>query len=122
MPVRNGTEKPSSHSRTSTKYDAITPTVEELQQNPYSDIARKHWLNSDKAPKVRQNVIKSEIWDNLEKDGFAFGPLAILENLQLLERYLWPGYDEESSNYHVLLLAFMVTVKKREGLSAWGKC
>lgn len=119
--MRNGAEKSLSHSSKGTNLDNITPTIDELQQNPYYEIACKHWLNTDKAPKVRQNVVKSEIWDNLEKDGFVFSSLAVLENLQLLERYLWPGYGEESSNYHVLLLAFMVIVKKREGLPAWGK-
>lgn len=37
-----------------------------------------------------------------------------------VDRYLWPGYDEDASNYHVLLLALLVNVKQREGLPAWG--
>jgi intron-binding protein aquarius len=43
-----------------------------------------------------------------------------LENLQLLERYLWPGFTEDASNYHHLLLALMVNVKRRENLASWG--
>lgn len=119
--LQNGHENSLSKTNDDSRADAITPTIAELQQNPYSDVARTHWLNSSKEPKVRQNVIKSDLWDRLENERFAFGSLVILENLQLLERYLWPGYNEESSNYHVLLLAFMVTVKKREGLPTWGK-
>jgi intron-binding protein aquarius len=45
----------------------------------------------------------------------------VLENLQLLERYLWPGFTEDSSNYHHLLLALMVNVKRRENLASWGR-
>jgi len=34
---------------------------------------------------------------------------------------LWPGYTEESSNYHVLLMALIVNVKRREHLETWSK-
>lgn len=34
-------------------------------------------------------------------------------------RYLWPGYSDDSSNHHVLLLAIIVNVKLREALPAW---
>ena len=119
--LRNGHQNSLPKSNGGARSDAITPTIAELQQNPYSDVARIHWLNTSKTPKISQDVIKSELWHRLESDRFAFNSLAILENLQLLERYLWPGYNEESSNYHILLLAFMVTVKKREGLPVWGK-
>ena len=33
--------------------------------------------------------------------------------------YLWPGYTEEASNYHVLLTALIVNVKRREHLETW---
>ena len=36
-----------------------------------------------------------------------------------LHRYLWPGYTEDSSNQHVLLLAIILYVKRREGLASW---
>ncbi|TKA62400.1 hypothetical protein B0A49_11217 [Cryomyces minteri] len=96
------------------------PTVADLKgDSHYAQIARKHWLTSVTPPKVKPNIVKQELWDHLEKEGFAFRSLLLLEQLQLVERYLWPGYTEESSNYHVLLLALMVIVKKREGLPAW---
>ena len=34
-------------------------------------------------------------------------------------RYLWPGYDEDSVNRHVILIAILVTVKFRQHLSTW---
>ncbi|KAI9833142.1 MAG: hypothetical protein M1819_003764 [Sarea resinae] len=96
------------------------PTVADLHgENHYAQTARKHWLKSSKVPKVKQEVLKTEIWDSLEKDSFNFRSLLILENLQFLESYLWPGYSEDSSNIHVTLIALMVNVKSRENLETW---
>lgn len=98
------------------------PTVDDLTgDNQFAQLARKHWLGKTKQPKVQANVVKEDIWDAVEKEGFAYGPLLLLEQLQLLEKYLWPGYSEDASNYHVLLLALLVNVKRREGLPVWGE-
>lgn len=98
------------------------PTVADLHgENHFAQVARKHWLTAKKAPKVRPEVVKKELWDELEIADFEYSSLLILENLQLLERYLWPGFTEDSSNYHHLLLALMVNVKRRENLPSWGK-
>lgn len=37
-----------------------------------------------------------------------------------LSSYLWPGYNEEASNFHVLLIALISNVKHREHLATWG--
>ncbi|OJD40007.1 dead helicases superfamily protein [Diplodia corticola] len=96
------------------------PTVADLNgENHYAQVARKHWLDSSKPPKVRPQVVKDELWDVLEKDDFPYPSLLILENLQLLEKYLWPGYTDDASNHHVLLLALLVNVKRRENLASW---
>jgi len=98
------------------------PTVADLHgDNHFAQVARKNWLAAKKTSKVRPDVVKKELWDELEKVDFAYSSLLILENLQLLERYLWPGFTEDASNYHHLLLALMVNVKRRENLSSWGK-
>ena len=98
------------------------PTVADLHgENHFAQVARKNWLAAKKAPKVRPDVVKKELWDELEKVDFAYPSLLVLENLQLLERYLWPGFTEDASNYHHLLLALMVNVKRRENLPSWGK-
>lgn len=34
--------------------------------------------------------------------------------------YLWPGYTDEASNFHVLLIALIANVKRREHLETWG--
>lgn len=38
----------------------------------------------------------------------------------LPSRFLWPTYTDEASNYHVLLIALIVSVKQREHLPIWG--
>ncbi|KAI9704038.1 MAG: hypothetical protein M1820_005660 [Bogoriella megaspora] len=96
------------------------PTLEDLHgDNHYANLARKIWANKKKPPKVQPKVVKEEIWDQLEKDEFALGKLLLLEQLQLLEGYLWPGFGENASNWHVLLTAMMVGAKKRENLPSW---
>ncbi|KAF2133417.1 P-loop containing nucleoside triphosphate hydrolase protein [Dothidotthia symphoricarpi CBS 119687] len=96
------------------------PTVADLHgDNHFAQAARKHWLAAKKTAKVRPDVVKKELWDELEKVDFAYSSLLILENLQLLERYLWPGFTEDASNHHHLLLALMVNVKRRENLPSW---
>lgn len=98
------------------------PTVADLDgENHFAQVARKHWLGATKTPKARPEVIKQELWDELENVDFAYPSLLVLENLQLLERYLWPSFTEDASNYHHLLLALMVNVKRRENLPSWGK-
>jgi hypothetical protein len=37
------------------------------------------------------------------------------------DRYLWPSYNDDASNYHVLLIVLMVNVKSREKVPIWGK-
>ncbi|KAH6625050.1 hypothetical protein B0J18DRAFT_479838 [Chaetomium sp. MPI-SDFR-AT-0129] len=71
------------------------------------------------AVKVKNDVLKREIWDVLEKENFPQKSLLELEGLQILESYLWPGYGEDSSNYHVLLIVLIVNAKRRERLGTW---
>ncbi|RDW89590.1 DEAD helicase superfamily protein-like protein [Coleophoma cylindrospora] len=90
--------------------------------NVFAQLAKKHWLKSSKKPakvKVKADVLKTEIWDVLEAENFAFKLLLLLENTQVLENYLWPGYTEDSSNYHVLLIVLIANVRTREHLPTW---
>ncbi|POS87365.1 DEAD helicases superfamily protein-like protein, partial [Erysiphe pulchra] len=91
-------------------------------ENQFLALARKHWLNStNKATKikVKQDLLKSEIWDVLEKDDFGVKSLSDLENVQILEAYLWPGYSDDSSNFHVLLIILISIIRTREHLPIW---
>ena len=100
---------------------AATAASEAHQDNQWTPLARKHWLGKARAPKkVKNDVVKGELWDTLEKDGFRYGALLALESLQAVENYLWPGFSDDASNYHVLLLVLLANVKKREQLETWG--
>ena len=67
------------------------PTVADLQGgHPFAQLAHKHWLKPSKKSakvKVKEDVLKSEIWDLLVQENFAFNSLLVLENLQILEKY-----------------------------------
>lgn len=93
------------------------------QKHNFVQLARDHWLKApSKKPakvKVKPDVLRTEIWDVLEAEDFQFQSLQLLENVQLLESYLWPGYSEESSNIHVLLITLITNVKIREQVRTW---
>ncbi|RYC59782.1 hypothetical protein CHU98_g6443 [Xylaria longipes] len=99
------------------------PTVADLEgESEFARLAKQHWLKTTKGAakvKVKNDVLKKGIWDVLEKDAFSYKSLLVLEGLQTLESYLWPGYSENSSNFHVLLIALLTNVKARERLETW---
>lgn len=49
-------------------------------------LAQKHWLKQSKVRKIKQDVVKNEIWDPLEAEGFTARSLLTLENLNILEK------------------------------------
>lgn len=68
------------------------PSVSDLEgDNRWATLAQKHWLKQSKIRKVKQDVIKNEIWDPLEAEGFTARSLLTLENLNILEKYAAPG-------------------------------
>ncbi|KAL5356234.1 hypothetical protein BJX96DRAFT_186187 [Aspergillus floccosus] len=96
------------------------PTVEDFREDSaWVQLAKTHWLETSKVRKVKQDVIKKDLWDALEAENFSFRSLLTLENLNILEKFLWPTYTEDASNYHVLLIALIVSVKHREHLPIW---
>jgi intron-binding protein aquarius len=62
------------------------PGADQQAQDHYAALAHKTWLKSARPPRVLPAVVKDQLWDRLEKDGFAYGSLLALETLQLLER------------------------------------
>jgi hypothetical protein len=96
------------------------PIISPDSDNQWAEVARKLWLKPKRTrAKTKIDVVKKEIWDPLEGEGFRYPPLLALENVQALESYLWPGFDEDSSDYHVLLIALLANVKRREQLETW---
>lgn len=97
------------------------PTVQ-LIDSKFAKVAQENWLEKKSSKVVvKDDVLKTELWDPLVKDGFSFKSLADLESLQTLEGYLWPGFAEDSSDWHVLLIVALLNVKRRERLETWGK-
>lgn len=68
-------------------------------ESEFATIARQHWLKTTKRPakvKVKNEVLKREIWDTLEKEDFPLKSLLALEGLQTLEGYVM-GWSSPSS-------------------------
>ncbi|CAG8287914.1 unnamed protein product [Penicillium olsonii] len=95
------------------------PTVVDFRDDsPWVQLAKSHWLDA-KVRKAKPDVIKKQLWDPLEAEAFSSRSLLILENLNILEKFLWPTYTGDASNHHVLLIALIVSVKHREHLPIW---
>lgn len=60
------------------------------EETEFAQLARQHWLKTTKKTtkvKVKNDVLKRDIWDGLEKEDFPLKSLLALEGLQILERY-----------------------------------
>jgi len=67
-------------------FDDGRPTVSDLQgADPLAQAAKQHWA-SDKNSKFKPNAVKTDFYDVLEKEGFRYRSLLILEQLQFLEK------------------------------------
>ena len=97
------------------------PTVADVHgESHFAQLAQKHWPATKKAvTQAQPDFLKTEIWDALEKDHFPTSSILLLENLQLLDRYLWPSFDDDASDFHVLLIVLLVNAKRRESLPTW---
>jgi intron-binding protein aquarius len=63
------------------------PTVSDLHEdNHWVNLAKTYWLKQGKVRKAKHDVIKKEIWDPLEAEGFSLRSLLTLENLNVLEK------------------------------------
>ena len=82
------------------------PTIVDFQgENDWAKLAQQHWSRpTTKARKVRPDIVKNEIWDALEKEAFDFRSLLILENLQILERYVHFNQLHRAITYSIQLL------------------
>jgi intron-binding protein aquarius len=100
--------------------DSTPPGISPDSDNQWVGVAQKLWLKPKKSrAKSKGDVVKQEIWDVLEGESFRYPSLLALENVQALESYLWPGFNEDSSDYHVLLIVLLANVKRREQLATW---
>ena len=63
------------------------PDVTDLKEGHWFTLAQKHWARPTNPRKVKAEVIKTELWEALEKEDFQLRSLLVLESLQLLEKY-----------------------------------
>jgi intron-binding protein aquarius len=95
------------------------PSIDDLTgDHELAKLARETWLTGSGNAPVRPQIVE-QIWQHVESSGYSNFELLLLEQLQTLERYLWPGYNEDASNQHVLLLALLCNTKRREHLPVW---
>lgn len=72
------------------KGDELPEELDAQSDSAFVHLAKKLGLTTSRKSaivKVKPDVLKSEIWDVLEKEDFAFRLLLKLENLQILEGY-----------------------------------
>jgi len=77
-------------------------------ETEFAQLAKQHWLKTTKRAakvKVKNDVLKSEIWDALEKDAFPSQSLLALESLQILERYVCGTSEHRPPTTNSQLLA-----------------
>ncbi len=85
---RASASKASASRETAAAAAAVPADVDD--QTEFAQVAKQHWLKTTKRTtkvKVKNTVVKGEIWDVLEKEGFPLRSLIALESLQALERY-----------------------------------
>lgn len=89
MPTAKRQKKSSaSQSRDTNPAPATTPLVPQ-GESEFAQLAKQHWLKPSKKAakvKVKNDVLKRDIWDPLEKEKFPIASLLALESLQILER------------------------------------
>ncbi|KAI9669711.1 MAG: hypothetical protein M1831_007407 [Alyxoria varia] len=94
--------------------------TEAREDNRYVQFAQQHWLESSKpVTRIQPQTLKTELWDPLEKEDFSTSSLILLENLQTLEKFLWPSFNQDASNIHVLLLTLLTNAKRQQDLPSW---
>lgn len=80
------TASASTHQTAGGNFDDGRPTISDLQGlDPLAQAAKKHWDNV-KNLKFKPGAVKTEFYDVLERDGFRYRSLLILEQLQFLEK------------------------------------
>lgn len=78
-------------------------------------LARKYWAKP-KPNKATQNALK-EIWEALEQRNFDVRCISVLEQSQILEKWLWPQFTEDAAQHHLLLILLVVQMKAKANVN-----
>jgi len=119
----------------SRKRALFNPTIQEIESDPLTQIANENWRNLPQGQQVSFSPeLVDAIFAELQKSGFTFPRIMLLEFSQYLEkydghnlssptmahpslfpRYLWPHFDpKKASQSHLLSIVLMVNEKFRE--------
>ena len=99
---------------------AVAPTVEQIQADNLTDLAKQYWApHSAQKHKPFDPKVIEEVYEDLKKTEFTIKRIMMLEFSQFLENYLWPNLKEDSSREHVLSIVLIFNEKFRERVPAW---
>jgi hypothetical protein len=103
------------------------PNVPEAEEGAggFAQLAKQHWLKPSKKVtkvKVKPDILKSEIWDVLERDDFKFSDLLSLENLQILERQCLVLYWFITTTNSDLATSGLATLRIRTTTTSFLSC
>lgn len=99
-----------------------TPAEVEEEEHQFVQLARKHWLKPGKKtakPKVKNDVLKQHIWDLLEREGFPYKSLLLLESLQTLEKYVSSGSFSISRILIILSVTYGLDTPRKHQISTF---
>lgn len=89
MPAPKRQKKTASVQPQNTRTPSTAAEIATEGQSEFAQLAKQHWLKPSKKTtkvKVKNDVLKRDIWDPLERDRFPLSSLLALEGLQILER------------------------------------
>jgi len=99
----------------------LAPTFRDILDDSITKVAEVYWAPYNQNKKEFDVKVIELIYQNdLLHTRFNIKRTMLLEFSQYLERYLWPNYSPETSNYpYVMSVAVMVNEKFREAVPAW---
>lgn len=89
MPTAKRQKKSAASQPQSSQPPSTTAETAAEGESEFAQLAKQHWLKPSKKAtkvKVKNDVLKQDIWDPLERDKFPISSLVALEGLQILER------------------------------------
>ncbi|CAN6672202.1 hypothetical protein TRVA0_045S01310 [Trichomonascus vanleenenianus] len=87
--------------------------LSETKRTRLLKVAQTHWGGFDE-PKFSRKVL-SDVLNYVVESNYSIEVLRLLDKTRFLEQYLFPFYEEKSPEYHVELIALMVSIKDAYG-------
>ena len=104
------------------KSRATEPTVDQIQGDNLTSIAKTYWAPGSKTPhQPFSSELVDQIYNNdIKGSNFSVKRIMMLEFSQFLENFLWPNYSSETTSLaHLMAIVVIVNEKFRERVPAW---